>query len=344
MVQAQRYLDTLNPLVPYGPNDVKQKLHGWKDEEYPSAKLVPGETLRLDFMRQTDDMMAAQRQLLAFHASTIGGDYGKLLRYKPYKAQPLPQHERLAGLRYFKGAEIRGWSNWVKNGPMTDAPLKAAKNRAVTVAEEYTQASAARSAAKPEPRPAKAPKAALTPAEVTALRIYTTDVYREMNAVFRDFRVDRPTANWDKYSTIAKFAISGLGKLPKARNTVSYRGDSDVRYGGHSGILKLGATFRLPNFYSTTTLPERAFEGAVGYVFHNKKSGRWIQPFSGLRQESEILIPPGTRFRIVGEFHKEPDGSWRSVDGLPLSTSPEVAKFARDKKKRQMFLELDEIL
>ena len=82
---------------------------------------------------------------------------------------------------------------------------------------------------------------------MTAIGSYTADVYKEINSVFRDFRIDAPTANWDKYSAIAKLAISGLGKLPKAKNAISYRGDNDIKFAGHMGVLKYGVTFRLPN-------------------------------------------------------------------------------------------------
>jgi hypothetical protein len=317
---------------------------GWKDEDYQSIKLGPDAPMP-DFKRQRDDMMAAQRQLLAYHASTIGGDYGTLLSYKPYKAQPLMPVQRIAGTKYFTNTELRDWESSVQLGsmPAVGTSLQHARARSADVADAYTKASAARSAAKKQPP--KEPKARLTPDEVTALRIYTADEYREMNAVFRDFRVDQPTANWAKYSAIAKLALSGLGKLPKARGVVSYRGDNDVKFGGHGGLLKLGATFRLPNFYSTTVRPSAAFNGQVGYVFHNKRRGRLIEPFSALRAEGEVLVPPGTPFKIVGEFHRQPDKSWLSADGLPLSTSPAVVEFKnKDNKPRSVYLEFDEIV
>jgi hypothetical protein len=344
MVQAQRYLDALNPLEAYAVNDVKPTMPGWKDEDYKSIKI--GESAPMpDFLRQRQEMMAAQRQLLAFHAPTIGGDYGRLLSYKPYKAQPLKPFHRSAATKYFTATELRDWDSSVLLGsmPKPGTSLQDAQNRAAEVAATYTQASAGRSAAKGR-QPKPEPKAPLTPDEVTALRIYTADEYREMNAVFRDFRVDRPTANWAKYSALARLAISGLGKLPKARDTISYRGDNDVKFGGHSGVLKLGATFRLPNFYSTTARPAAAFPGDLGSVFHNKKSGRWIQPFSALSDEAEVLIPPGTPFKIVNEFHKQPDKSWVSADGLPLSSAPAVAHFKSKDKQRTVYLEFEEIV
>jgi len=138
--------------------------------------------------------------------------------------------------------------------------------RAQEIAEQSTQASRARGKNKPA-------KAQLTQDEVAALRVYTSDDYREMNAVLRDYRVDQPTANLGQYSAIAKLAISALGKLPKARGTISYRGDSDTLFGGHQGVLRQGATFRLPNFYSTTAdikkVPRSTRNGtAAAQVFH----------------------------------------------------------------------------
>jgi hypothetical protein len=190
----------------------------------------------------------------------------------------------------------------------------------------------------------KPAKEALTDEEVTAIRVYTADEYREMNAVFRDFRVDAPTKNWEKYSAIAKLAVSGLGKLPKARNTVSYRGDNDISFAGHAGILKYGATFRLPNFYSTTAQPGSAFGGKLAYVFHNKKAGRLVEKFSAYPGEAEILIPPGAAFKITGEFHLQSDGSWRAHDGTTgLSAAAQKFLAGDGNPPREMILEFTEI-
>ena len=185
---------------------------------------------------------------------------------------------------------------------------------------------------------------------MTAIRIYTSDVYKEMNAVFRDFRVDQPTVNWSKYSAIAKLAISGLGKLPKARDTISYRGDNDVKFGGHAGVLRYGATFRLPNFYSTTKYPGTAFGGDLAYIFHNKRAGRLIERFSAYVGEAEILIPPGAKFQITAEYHEQ-NGMWVSHDGTALDALPQSpgvlaarAIAAVTSKPRKVIIEFTEIV
>lgn len=305
LAKAQQLLDQLNPLTPT-PVGPTQPRHGWKTETFKMTS-----NLKLYDLERAGNMMAAQRQLLAYHAATIGGDYAKLMSYKPYKAAPLTTQEVTAGKNYFIDAELREWATTIKSGPSgKNNPLSAAVAQAQPIAAAATAASQAR-------RPAKPPKEALTDEEVTAIRIYTADIYKEMNAVFRDFRVDQPTANWDKYSAIAKLAISGLGKLPKARDTTSYRGDNDIKYSGHAGVLKFGATFRMPNFYSTTKKADQAYAGALVYIFHNKRAGRFIGAFSAYPEEAEILIPPGTAFKITGEYHKQA-GTWKSHNGKDL--------------------------
>jgi hypothetical protein len=331
LVQAQQYLDLLNPI---SPGTTAAKL-GWAAEQYQKHPHL------YDFERaapKSGNMMAAQRQLLAYHADTIGGDYAKIMSYKPYKANTLSPAEVQKGSVYFDDTELREWS-------ATEAELQTAKDQTKQIADEATAASKKKGRNKPD-------KTELTYNEVAAIRIYTSDVYKEMNAVFRDFRVDQPTANWEKYSAIAKLAISGLGKLPKARGKTSYRGDNDIKFGGHAGILKFGATFRLPNFYSTTQTIAKAFGGALGYIFYNKRAGRVIEKFSVFQDETEILIPPGATFRVSGEYHLQ-NGTWVSRDGRPLGAAPKsptddvVEDFLNGNQKtpqRETILEFTEIV
>lgn len=310
--QAQAIFDRLNP--PVGATGQVQPL-GWTPEAYDMV--IPNKLF--DFKRQSDLLMAAQRQLLVHHAQDIGGLYGRLLSYKPYNPShgypALSHQESVAAERFYRQTEVRDFMTTVALGDRGMAPIAEVFDwGAQQEADFYTQESAARQQAK-----GKAPKpnrTKLTDAEAVALRIYTADEYREINAVFRDFRVDAPTANWDKYSAIARLAISGLGKLPKARDETSYRGDDDIDFGGHRALLRRGATFRLPCFYSTTKYAASAFPGKLGYVFHNKKRGRYVGGFSAYLGEGEILIPPGTPFRIVGEFKRDQQtDTWHDPDG-----------------------------
>ena len=337
--RAQQVFDIMNPPVASSGNAPPK---GWALEPFEST--IPGKIY--DFARTNKGpLMAAQRQLIAHHAADIGGEYGKLLSYKPYsttkKRAALTPQEVLAGEKYFDPQELRDWSTTIQEGQAYK--LSKAKAKVHAIAAAATQASEARSTAKG--RQLKAAKEPLSEAEVTALRIYTADEYREMNAVFRDFRVDQPTANWEKYSAIAKLAISGLGKLPKARNTISYRGDHDLSFGGHAGVLRFGATFTLPNFYSTTMKPEKAFPGVLGYVFHNKRAGRVVEKFSAFKTEAEVLIPPGAKFKITGEFHLQNDGNWQSQDGSPgLSAAAQLFWDSdAEKASRKTILEFTEV-
>jgi hypothetical protein len=342
--RAQQAFDTLNPpqafatLNPPVASSGKALPGFWEEEAWVSSNLAMAGG-RFDFKRTKDALLAGQRQLIAYHAEHIGGEYGKLLSYKPYKQQALTPQEVLEGQKYFSHQELRDWNTIIKKGQ--GYTLSQAKAEVHAIAAEATQASEARSKAKN--RQPKAAKEPLSAAEVTAIRIYTADEYREMNAVFRDFRVDQPTANWEKYSAIAKLAISGLGKLPKARNTTSYRGDSDIKFSGHAGVLKFGATFTLPNFYSTTMKPESSFAGVLAYVFHNKRAGRVIEKFSAYQTEAEVLIPPGAKFKITGEFHFN-GGNWASHDGTP-GLSQAAQEFVDGDKNgpRETILEFTEV-
>lgn len=197
-------------------------------EPYSTIIQLTGAKL-YDFQRERDDTMAAQRQLLAYHAKTIGGDYGELLSYKPYKQHPLTTP---AGAKYLNAKSLRSWST-VERGAIPDAPtLAQALAQAVARAPEIAAKSAKASQDRPKNKGRnKGEKAQLTEQEIAAIRAYTSDDYREMNAVFRDYRLDRPTANWGKYSAIAKLAISGMGKLPEARGIISYRGDNALAAG-----------------------------------------------------------------------------------------------------------------
>lgn len=311
--QAQAIFDRLNPPVA-ATGQAQPK--GWAPEAYDMTVL----NKLYDFKRHSDLLMAAQRQLIVYHAEDIGGLYGRLLSYKPYNPRhghpALSPQEAAAGTQYYRSSELRDFMTTIATGDQGMAPIHHVFDfGAQQVADQYSQESALRQQAK-----GKAPKplrTKLTDAEAVALRIYTADEYREMNAVFRDFRPDAPTANWEKYSAIARLAISGLGKLPKARNDeLSFRGDDDIIHGGHRALLRRGATFRLPCFYSTTKWASSAFPGKLGYVFLNRKRGRVIEEFSAYHGEGEILIPPGTPFRIVGEFERDQQTDvWRDPDG-----------------------------
>ncbi|MGI5132216.1 eCIS core domain-containing protein [Pseudonocardia sp. CA-107938] len=343
--QAQLSLDTLNPPV-MNPARAKRGRLGWRREEYKSEKLAELGG-RFDFERTRDDMMAAQRQLLAYHAPTIGGTYATLMSYKPYKAKPLKAEVRKRiGDKYLNPDRVRRW-RYLEDPGQGGAPTldSATAETAPKIRDEYTMASATRMAE--QGRSKKGAKELLTREEIAALRVITGDSYRELNAVFRDFRVHGHTANWVAYSNIAKLAVSGLGKLPKLRgNTITFRGDYDIDHGGHQGVLKQGAIFRLPNFYSTTRDWIAAFPGTLGYVFHNKQAGRHIRDLSTSQHEDEVLIPPGTPFRITNVFRRFGDESWRSDDGLDLTAAaPAVRRLAKNPmRRRQVVIELEEIV
>ena len=127
LVRAQHLLDQLNPLA---LASAAARPLGWAQEAFEKHPAL------FDFARNPGDLMAAQRQLLAYHAGTIGGDYAKLLRYKPYKTNALSQAEDGGkGSRYFDDQELRDWPT-IEEGDMQGAPLTDAINAAKTVGTE----------------------------------------------------------------------------------------------------------------------------------------------------------------------------------------------------------------
>jgi hypothetical protein len=328
----------LDQLCPPADNKSEHMPFGWTRERYESTS-----TTVYDFKRHNDRMLGAARQVIAYHAPDIGGLYGDLMRYKPFttsRGKPLERADMNAAPMYMAEHTVRDWTTISKGTEGAKHLEYVTTETAATIAKGYTVASKGRK------KHGKPDKEELTAQEVTAIRIYTADPYREINAVFRDFRVDAAdyTANWEKYSMIARLAISGLGKLPKFRGVYSYRGDHDMIYGGLSTVLRKGAIFRLPCFYGTSQFEYGAFGGDLGYVFHNRKRARWVAPFSAHATEYEVLIPPGTPFKIVAEYNKDDSGNWLSHDNKPIELSPQAAALeAQGKSRRKRIIELEEI-
>ena len=317
--RAQEILDLLNPPSAPTGNTPPQ---GWQPDGFDMV--APG--VVFDIKRDRTDMLSAQRQLMVHHAQDIGGLYGQFMTYKPYSSKkgnaPLTDAESRQGARYFNSAELRDWDTMITWGEQKSAPLALVKwFRAAGVAQKYDTESAARQQDKGlQPKPKRKE---LEPDEITALRIYTADEYKEINSVLRDFRIGSPTANWVKYSALARLAISGLYKLPKVRDKLSFRGDNDFSHSGNSLVMRRGMSFRTPFFYSSSVEPGAAFPGPLGYVFINRKRGRDVAQFSAVPGEGEILIPPGTPFRVIEEWHKHPQtGVWFEVGGSVGLTGP----------------------
>jgi hypothetical protein len=122
---------------------------GWQPEEHPSIHVAVAGAM-LDFRRHRSELLAAQHQLIVFHAQDIGGDYARIMGYKPYKQNPLSQDEIETGTRYFTKKEIRDWQmNVAKPGAHSidvaigNAQGIAAASTAVSIAKEenkYTMA------------------------------------------------------------------------------------------------------------------------------------------------------------------------------------------------------------
>ncbi len=103
------------------------------------------------------------------------------------------------------------------------------------------------------------------------------------------------------------------------------------------------ATFRLPNFYSTTADIKKAFHGQTGYIFDNDRHGRLIGRLSTL-PEGEVLLPPGATYKIVAQYDRpDQQTAWVGPDGQGLSKAAQ--KFAAEdanRVERRRFPELVE--
>lgn len=109
--------------------------------------------------------------------------------------------------------------------------------------------------------------------------------------------------DWGKCPAMAKLAISGLGKLPKAPGTISYRGDGRIR------LLQ-------------------------------DRHGRLIGRISTL-PEGEVLLPPGATYKIAAQYDRQDqDSPWASPEGNGLSPpAHELATRGRDPNRRRRILE-----
>jgi len=143
----------------------------------------------------------------------------------------------------------------------------------------------------------------LSSQELEAIRIYSKNVYQQMNATMHDIRLDNPETQkgFKGYSSISQVAVNGLSKLPSYVGGPLYRGDRN--FGGLVDTAQIGTTFQSPSFISTSKSATVAanFGATVGWLVYPAPNsrGKDIEGISTVTGEQEVMFPPGTKMRVI---------------------------------------------
>jgi predicted ABC-type ATPase len=263
---AQAALDRLNPVA----RDDKGKL------KYKGTYLE----------RTRNQLHFAQQMLSAHHHASIGGAYASM--FKLEAMQMSDAKTKKINKKYVRNEKFLGKStiDTVKNPganyPSTYAPSEIPKKLEDLKLDHPT----------------------LSSQELEAIRIYSTGIYRQMNATMHDIRMDNPKKQkgFEGYSTLNQLAMSGLSKLPSYSGSDVVRGDQDAS--GLGATLRAGTTFLTPSFLSTSK--SQPFPGAILWKIKvaSHSRGKDIQYLSVSTNEAEVLFPPGTKLKIVEVFRR----------------------------------------
>ncbi|MBN9508738.1 MAG: hypothetical protein J0I21_06400 [Alphaproteobacteria bacterium] len=141
----------------------------------------------------------------------------------------------------------------------------------------------------------------LSPGEMVAVYTYTTNDFKEMNALL----LGLPSAPIGKQKADTEIknaeAAKAVQKLPPYGGGVTRRGESE--WPGADAQYQPGNVFTVKAFWST----------GVGYNFPGKyqisvhgNTGRNVAPMSAYPKESEVLFVPGTQFRVLSRDGSDP--------------------------------------
>jgi hypothetical protein len=181
----------------------------------------------------------------------------------------------------------------------------------------------------------------LSDAELVAIRAYTGDkkqfgegreVYRIVNAALRGGQADRLVLD---YTRVLKDAMT---KLP-GHDGWCYRG-TDLPEEVIAGLVR-GGVHGDPAFLSTSTAESAAFEGRVFFQIRSRGGARDLSELSHFKNESEVLFPSGTLFRIL-EVEKTENGVSVVMDQIvdkdrlteALAEDPDAATLAEAREAR----------
>jgi hypothetical protein len=137
--------------------------------------------------------------------------------------------------------------------------------------------------------------------DLVGIRGYTTnDFYSEMN---RGLRERDPNA-MKEYDSFARAATSGLNQLPRFAGT-TFRGiktDTISQARSIASGYKPGQTVTEDHFLSTDV--DVPFDGQIQLEVQSK-SGRDVSSLAEYSHETEVLFPPGMRFRVISNDFKD---------------------------------------
>lgn len=254
----------------FGQKDLAQKVFDKLnpvEREQTGALKYAGDYVK----RSRSRVHFAQQMLTAHHHETIGGEYGRSFAPSSIDDQRMGE----ITTSYLRNADfLKGVVNAVKK--------PAYGKKLTTVVENYPD---------------------LSSQELEAIRVYTSDTYKQMNATMQDIRLDDPETQkgFKGYTSISQVAVNGLSKLPSYTGSMLYRGDGN--FGGLAEAAKVGTSFRTPNFMSTSKDIGRAgnFGVSVAWIVlpAANSSGKDIETISTASPEQEVLFPPGTKMQIV---------------------------------------------
>lgn len=138
----------------------------------------------------------------------------------------------------------------------------------------------------------------LTQNEYLAIRIYTASYYQNINSALRKLDLEK----LNSYRVLIKFLQSGLNKLENYVG-VTKRGTSLDPTSVSN--CEAGAVFADRGFLSTSI--RSGFGGSYNFVLKSK-SCKYVEPFSSVPGEEEVLCLPGTIFH-VRYFNRKAFGS-----------------------------------
>jgi hypothetical protein len=135
----------------------------------------------------------------------------------------------------------------------------------------------------------------LSPGEAVALFSYTTGDYEGMNDLLNEITVPDDKKEREKIEIKIDTALKAMAKLPASPVSPVQRGEKPWQ--GAEARYVAGNEFTIKAFWSTGN--GFSFGGIWQItVSHKGTTGKNVAAFSNLPGESEILFPPGTKFRV----------------------------------------------
>lgn len=136
----------------------------------------------------------------------------------------------------------------------------------------------------------------LSPGEVVAIFNYTTQDFQDMNQHCREKFKDKESSElYDRKNGIALQALTKMNP-DKKYDGICMRGEN--LWKGHEERYRLDNTFTINQFWSTGI--KMCFDWAPLQITIFGKSGMRVEAMSEKPDETEVLFPVGTKFKVTG--------------------------------------------